>query len=134
MDVVLAQIFGLFLLIVGLGMLLNSKIFIEAFEDVKHSPGVRVISALFPVFIGAVIVAFHPVIVMDWTLSLAILGYGLLILGTLRYWFIQTYVKLMSPIMGKSWVRVVGLVLVLWGGFMAFHGFPEIASMLLALF
>ena len=133
MDVVLAQIFGLFLLIVGIGMLVNSKLFIEAFEDVKHSPGVRVISALFPVFMGAVIVAFHPAIVMDWTLSVAILGYGLLILGTLRYWFIQSYVKLMSPIMGKSWIRFLGLVLVLWGGFMLFHGFPEIASMLLTL-
>ncbi|MEC7030264.1 MAG: hypothetical protein VXW87_01160 [Pseudomonadota bacterium] len=132
MDVVLAQIFGLFLLIVGFGMLLNSTLFIAAFEDVKRSPGVRVISALFPVLIGAVIIVLHPVIVVDWTLSISILGYGLFILGALRYWFIKRYIGLITPVMGKVWIRFLGVVLMLWGGFMVFHGFPMVADYLVS--
>ncbi len=131
MEVILAQIFGLFLLIVGLGMILNTQLFIDAFEDLKHSPGVRVISALFPVFLGAVIVPFHPIFIMNWTLSLTILGYGLLVLGTLRYWFMRQYVSMVSSVMGKTWIRVTGLILFLWGGFMVFHAFPVILDLLI---
>lgn len=51
MDVILGQIFGLFVLIVGLGMVINSLLFLGAFHNVKKHAGVRMIFALFPVFV-----------------------------------------------------------------------------------
>lgn len=132
MEVILGQIFGLFLLIVGLGMLMNPGLFVDAFEDMRDHPGVRLMSALFPVFIGAVIVPLHPAIILNWTLSLSILGYGLLFLGMLRYLFMDTWVRLVSPLMGKSYIRVLGILVFILGGFMAYHAFPMISAMLVA--
>lgn len=133
MDVVLGQIFGLFLLIVGLGMLVNPSLFVDAFADMKAHPGVRLMSALFPVFIGAVIVPFHPLWVMNWTLMLTILGYTLLLLGMLRYLFMDTWVKMISPIMGNTYIRLLGLGILVYGGFMAYYAFPEVISWMLSI-
>lgn len=127
MDVILGQIFGLFILTVGLGMLVNPELFLEAFNDIAKHAGVRMMSALFPVFIGAVIVPLYPMVVWNWTLSLTILGYGLLILGTIRYLFIKHWVKVMSPIVSCRYFQVLGTFLVLYGGFMLYHAFPMIA-------
>ena len=128
MDVILGQIFGLFILIVGLGMILNPLLFLEAFHDVKRHAGVRMMSALFPVFVGAIIVPLFPMVSLSWTLSLNILGYGLLILGTLRYLFIKQWVRLMTPIVSLRYFQIFGVILVMYGGFMLYHAFPFIAS------
>ena len=129
MDVILGQIFGLFVLIVGLGMVINPLLFLEAFHDVKKHAGVRMISALFPVFIGAIIVPLFPMVTLSWTLSLNILGYGLLILGTLRYLFIKQWVRIMSPIVSRRYFQVLGIILILYGGFMLYHAYPFIATL-----
>ena len=134
MEVILGQIFGLYIFIIGLGMLVNPGLFLEAFEDIKQHAGVRMISALFPVFIGVVIVALYPAVSMGWALSLNILGYGLLSLGTLRYLFIKRWIKLVSPLVGKRYFQVLGFLLLVYGGFMVYHAFPFVGSFFVGIF
>jgi hypothetical protein len=133
MDVILGQIFGIYLFLVGLGMIVNTGLFIESFHDIKQHPGVRLMSALFPIFMGAVIVALHPVWIVDWTLSITLLGYGLLVVGTLRYLCMQCWFKLVGPMVGKSYFRMIGVLLLVYGGFMMFHAFPQIVALLLSI-
>ena len=128
MDVILGQIFGLFILIVGFGMLVNPALFLEAYHDVSKHAGVRMMSALFPIFIGAVIVPLFPTVSFGWALSLNILGYGLLVLGTIRYLFIKQWIRLMNPIVSRRYFQVLGVILMLYGGFMSYHAFPWITT------
>ena len=129
MEIMLAKIFGLFLVIVAIGMFCNTQLFINAFDDIRQSAGIRVFSALFPILAGLVIIILHPVMMMNWTIAISVLGYGLLVLGTLRYWFISAYISFLTPLMGKTWIRVLGFLLLIWGSFLVIHGFPALMGL-----
>ena len=123
MDILLGQIFGSYLLIVGLGMVFNPRFFKKAYLDTKQSVGLQMVTCLVPILVGAAIMAMFPVVYWDWRLSISILGYGLFLLGTLRMMFIKTWFELTERIVGIRYFIAVGVLFALFGGFMAWNAF-----------
>ena len=107
---VLSQIFALFLTVVGLGMIVNAKLFVDAFNEIKSNPGLRLITGLMPILLGSVVIAMHSVWVMAWPVLVTLIGYTLFILGSLRYLFWKQWVNMMARVLSKSVVRSMGVV------------------------
>ncbi|UTC24873.1 hypothetical protein MMH89_01745 [Candidatus Comchoanobacter bicostacola] len=107
---VLSQIFALFLTVVGLGMIINAKLFVDAFNEIKSNPGLRLITGLMPILLGSVVIAMHSVWVMAWPVLVTLIGYTLFILGSLRYLFWKQWVNMMARVLSKSVVRSMGVV------------------------
>ena len=121
MDVLLGQILGTFIGVVGLGMILNPKFFVEAYEDMAQRPGVRLLFGVLPVLVGSTIVAMYPAWVMDWSLSITVLGYWLLVVGSIRYIFIEAWMEWLKPLNHVRCYQTSGACFVLIGGFMLYH-------------
>ena len=123
MDILLGQIFGSYLLIVGLGMIFNPKLFKNAYRDIRENVGLQMVTCLVPILVGAVIMALFPVVYWDWRLSISILGYGLFLLGALRMMFIKTWFELTEKLVGIRYFIILGILFVLFGSFMVWHAF-----------
>ena len=123
MDVILGQIFGCFLFIIGLGMVLNPKLFKDAYFDVQNHSALQLITAVIPILVGAVIVVLMPSLAFTWQLSISILGYTLFTVGTLRYFFLQEWYRYTRPLVGHRYFRIFGCVCMLYGMFMLYHAF-----------
>ena len=121
MDVLLGQILGTFISVVGLGMMLNPKFFVDAYEDMSQRAGVRLLFGMLPVLVGSTIVALYPAWVMDWSLSITILGYWLLVVGSIRYIFIEAWMEWLKPLNNIRYYRMSGACFILLGGFMLYH-------------
>lgn len=123
MDVILGQIFGCFLFIIGLGMMLNPKLFKDAYFDVQNHSALQLISAIIPILLGAVVVVLMPSFVFSWQLSISLLGYALFVIGTLRYFFLQEWYRYTRPLVGIRYFRIIGFVCLLYAIFMLYHAF-----------
>ena len=107
---VLSQIFALFLTVVGLGMIINAKLFVDAFNEIKLNPGLRLVTGLLPILVGSVVIAMHSVWVMAWPVLVTLIGYTLFVLGSLRYLFWKQWVNMMARVLSKPVVRSMGVV------------------------
>lgn len=85
-SVFLAKALGLYLLIVGSGMLINKKIR-SIFLEILNNHTLLYVSDFLGLIIGILIVASHNIWVTDWRLIITLIGWVALIKGTLRVVF-----------------------------------------------
>lgn len=83
LSILVAKILALYYLAVGVGVLsgkVKADKMIKSFED---SPGLTLISGLFMIIIGALLVEYHNIWVKDWTVLITIIAWAILIKGVL---------------------------------------------------
>ena len=123
-SVFIAKIFGPLFIVVGLGMILNREFFQKVMEDYCKNAALIFFTGIFPLVSGIVILIFHNVWVMNWTVLITIFAWGGIIKGVWLtlfpntvYKFTQGYIKNKVLLIAHS---ILALVL---GVFLSYMGY-----------
>lgn len=80
-SLLLARLIGPFLLLVGIGWLLNVKNFHRIIEDFSNNSALVYITGLIAFIAGLAVVSTHNIWVTDWPIAITIIGWMMLIKG-----------------------------------------------------
>jgi hypothetical protein len=116
MDIVL--VFMLLLAVTGTGMCFNAQLFVQAYDDIKLHPGLKLVTSMLTLFWGSLIIGFHPVWVWGWPVLFTIFGYSLFVLATVRFLFMHWWIKVVSPLIGERQIKILGVLCLLFALFL----------------
>lgn len=116
----IARIFGPFLAIVGLWMLLYSDNLVKIVTSIKNSPAAIYQSAILNLVFGLFIISGYNGWRMDAFFFVTLLGWALFIRGVLGLFMPQVLIKLMTK---SSWVKLMGIIPFIWGLILIWAGF-----------
>jgi len=128
-SVLLAKIIGPPFLAVGLGLLLNQKIYWEMIDEVIRHPTpignmLIYLSGLLSMLAGLAVVNTHPSWTRDWRVVLTIIGWLLLVGGIVRIVLPDIILKLGSTLYGSpTTLLIVAIISLVLGGFLSFKGY-----------
>jgi hypothetical protein len=124
MDLFLAQLFGLYFIIVGASVLIRKKSIMPTYREMLANKPVLFAIALLEIAAGLAIVLANPVITLDWIGLISLIGWMLLVEGvlylTLPSKIVQKFTKNFSS---AGWMTAGALVAIVAGGYLAFIGF-----------
>lgn len=122
-SIILAQILGIYLLIMSIAMLVNKRYYQEAAIAMLQNSGVLFLTAIVTLVLGVLLVVFHNVWVSDWRVIITILAWLGLIKGIVRMFFPKQIVKWSNAIQNdRVYFISLGICLVL-GVYLAYKGF-----------
>ncbi len=119
-----SRMLGPALMIIGLGVLLNRKIYRKVMKDFSKNAALVYLGGVFALFLGLVIVLFHNV----WEASLAVIitiyGWGGIVKGAWLIMFPKSVAKFTDAYVGKKTLLAVHLVIVvILGGLLTYAGY-----------
>lgn len=121
----IAEAFGLYFFIAGLAMIINNRRYMSIFTEVEASPALVIISGVFALIIGIVIVLSHNVWVWDWPVMVTLAGWLAFLKGAALLLMPQRFLSWFSPLYTPECIRLMGysvLVLGLVFGFLGLVG------------
>lgn len=121
-DILLARFFGLFLMLFGLGILMNLRHFKLAATEISHNHGLQVPAAILPLLVGSFMVTIHNIWIGDWTVLITVLGWVILLMGIFRCWFVQRWAKQLEKHKATA-PKVAGTGMFLYGIVLLYFGF-----------
>ena len=86
-SILLAQILGLYLVIVGTAMLVNKRYYDKAISSLFEHKGNMLLLAIFTLVLGILMVVFHNIWTQDWRVLITILCWITFIKGIIRLLF-----------------------------------------------
>ncbi len=111
-DSQIFQVFGILYVTVGIGLFLNREFYKKLFLDFVESPAMMYISGIMALLIGYLLVTFHNVWVMDWTVIITVCGWISLIKGMLILVRPGCMVDLIKAIINKEGIIKIEAVLI----------------------
>lgn len=124
MDLFLAQLFGLYFVIVGVAVLVRRKSLMPAVRELVSNKPVLLTVALLEIAAGLAIVLSRPVISWDWMGIISIIGWMLLVEGILYLLLpakaVQKFARNFSS---DTWTLVGGIVAAAAGAYLSYIGF-----------
>jgi len=123
-SIFIARILGLVYLVIGLGVLFNTKYYQKMFSEMLKDTGMLYVGGVLALITGYLIVTYHNFWVKDWTVLVTIVGwlaflkgFFLLILPSqFAGWTTNMVSKKNTPVMGIC-VLVLGLIFGYFGFF-----------------
>ena len=100
-SILLAKFIGPYIMVIGLGLLFNSKAYQKVMEDFFKNAAFVYVTGLVTLVAGLAIVIFHNLWILDWRIIITLLGWNILIKGA---WLIispNTSAKL-AALFGKN--------------------------------
>jgi uncharacterized protein YjeT (DUF2065 family) len=121
----LAKLLGPLLIVTGLGVLFSRAAYREAAEEVLKSRALLYLFGAIGFAAGLGIVLTHNVWVWGWPVIITILGWFILIRGTLRILIPQQVGDLGAKIMARSpnLLPVRGVVVIVFGAVLSWMGY-----------
>jgi hypothetical protein len=122
-SVFYAQVIGLWLFIVALGMIVHQPRFKKTWADTLSNSAVMTFSGLLALAIGLLIVISHNIWVPAWPVVVTLYGWVLIFQGVMRLFFPDAFTKMARDMMAKSgytvmsWVWLIVGVYLIWAGF-----------------
>ena len=123
MTIILAKIFGLYFLSVGIALLFDPKRFSDIYQQMMKNEAVLFFGWIMALYIGAFVVSVHNVWVFDWPVILTIVGWWSLIkgVGLMAYsGFAQSFSFMFQR--SDNFYRGLGVIAFLLGLFLAYQG------------
>ncbi len=117
----LAAIFGPFMAILGLWMVLYAENAIKVFASIKSTPAAFYMGGLINLIIGLTIVHYHSMWIWTPFVLLTLFGWLMVARGVLVLYMPQLIMKWMG--MKKKGMRFTGTVLFVWGLVLAWLAF-----------
>ncbi|MES2273241.1 MAG: hypothetical protein V4487_03525 [Chlamydiota bacterium] len=122
-SVFYAQVFGCYIFLISLAMLLHQNRFKRMMTDFLTNHPLVSLSGAISLLIGLVVVITHDVWVAQWPVVITLIGWIAILQGIMRIFFPETFGKWMKQLAAKNgytvwcWIwLLVGLYL-LWSGF-----------------
>ena len=122
-SIILAQILGLYLIIMSVAMLVNKRYYQDAMIVMLQNSGVMFLTAIITLVLGVLLVVFHNVWVLDWRIIITILAWLGFIKGLLEIYFPEKIIKWSDIIQNDRFYYIsLGICAVL-GVYLAYKGF-----------
>jgi uncharacterized membrane protein len=109
-SILLARLIGPYIIVIGVSLIFNQKIFRKIMEDFPKNPSLVFITGILTFVAGLATVLFHNIWVADWRVIITIFGWLALIKGLLLVLLPGTLLKTT-----KLYSDNLKLVLVPWG-------------------
>jgi len=119
--IMLARVFGPFMGIVGLWMLLYGDNVVKIMTSIKNSPAALYASAIFNLLIGIFIISSYNYWAWDITFFITLLGWVMFIRGVLGLFMPQLVVRFVMS--RASWMKTMGIIPFVWGLILSWTGF-----------
>jgi hypothetical protein len=117
----LASIFGPFLVILGLWMLLYCDQYHKVLSGIKGSAGLFYTNSVFNLLIGFTVLSQYDLWGWNLLVLVTLLGWVMVIRGVMGLFVPQL---LMDVLMGKhGFAKILGIVPLVWGVFLSYVGF-----------
>jgi len=94
-TIILAKIFGIYLVVSGLSLIINREWYYKAMHEVANNNGVMMLIGLVTLILGAIAVSFHNHWTEDWRVVITLLCWLVLIGGVVRTLF-PTFIQGMA--------------------------------------
>lgn len=92
-SIVLAQIIGLYLVLISFALLMNKAYYQEALITMSQNSGVMFLIAVISLLCGILLVVFHNIWVFDWRVVITLLAWLGFWKGVVRLFFPTAIVK-----------------------------------------
>jgi hypothetical protein len=117
----LASIFGPFLVIMGLWMLLYSDNVVKVFASIRNTPAAFYVGGVMNLLVGLTILSMYQDWYWDLTIFVTLLGWLLLLRGVLVLYMPQLLIKTtMTNLSTMKWMGIIPLV---WGALLCWLAF-----------
>lgn len=124
LSLFLAQLFGLSIVVVAVGMLVKPTMLQDVMKDMNHSPMLNMMFGFLGILGGLAIILSHNVWSQDWRVVITIFGWGAFIKGSL-FMFAPDALKNIGVSMygSEKRTRVVLILLLAVGLYLSAVGF-----------
>ena len=120
----IAKLLGPFILVGGVGMLVNQSFYQSVISEFLHSTALVYLSGLLSLLAGLAIVNVHNSWTSGWSVVITVIGWLMLIGAMVRLVLPQLAIGLGTTIYGSSAALVVvAVVSLVLGGFLTFKGY-----------
>lgn len=116
----LAKIFGPFLAIWGLWMLLYGDNVVKIMTSMKNSPACQYSCAMIKMFLGIYVIVMYNMWDMNIFFFVTLLGWVLFLRGLLGLFVPQLMIKWMAH---TGWMRSMGIIPFVWGLILIWAGY-----------
>lgn len=125
----LARIFGIILIVLYSGVLLNQQLYKDIWEDVLKRPIILIFSGFINLLLGLLVVQSHSIWTFDWRGLVTLLGWLLIVSGVLRLLFPEHVLRFSRQLMERypMFLRYSAIVFLLIGVYLTIMGFAKIA-------
>ncbi len=124
LSIFLAQVIGLFLVIVSLSSIVNRKIIIGAVEALSKNPAALYVSGIVALIFGLAVVIAHPIYAADWRIIITIVGWLAIFKGIARLFFTRQAALLIRKICKSSeLLYALQIIALIVGAYLAYVGF-----------
>ena len=119
----LAQVIGIYLLLVSSAMLFQKDRFQKTIMDLLNSPPLLALTGSLGIIFGLLIVVPHNIWASSWVVLVTLFGWIMLLQGVMRVFFPHHFSKLVKRIDATigynlfSWVWLLIGVYLIWMGF-----------------
>lgn len=117
----LASIFGPFMVILGLWMLLYSDQLLKVLSGMKNSPALFYLNSVFNILIGFTILSQYDLWGWNLLVLVTILGWIMVIRGIMGLFIPQVLIDVLGG--NQKFTKVMGLIPLVWGVFLSYVGF-----------
>ncbi|MCK5175544.1 MAG: hypothetical protein KAR47_19265 [Planctomycetes bacterium] len=123
-DVQIFQVFGVLYAVIGVGMFLNQEFYKKLFLDFVESPAMMYFGGIMALIVGYLLVTFHNVWVMNWTIIITVFGWIALIKGMTILIRPNWMIDLTKAIISKEgFLRIEAVFVTILGLLFLFLGF-----------
>lgn len=124
LSVALAQIFGMFYVILGLAMLFNTNYYRKLYADFFKNPPALLLWGILALFVGIFIILFHNYWVYSWETIITVIGWCALIEGVVLLLSPQQLEVITSGLLKKTgFVLFTGTITLIVGLVLGYFGF-----------
>lgn len=123
-SVFLAQVIGIYLVVLSLSLLMNMQNFTSVITGIFHNAALQFIIGLNLLIVGTLMVVSHNIWSMSWTVVVTLLSWMVFIKGVFYIAFPKIVHAIAQPLIGcKMTMYVAGIVNLLLGLFLCYMGF-----------
>lgn len=128
MDIshLLARLFGLVLVVIYGGLLINQKFYTSIWQNLLQQPLLLFISGFMALVLGLIVIQVHSIWALDWRGLITFLGWLMVFQGTMRLVFPETVLKIVKKIIDNQnflFINIVSVIMLLIGLYLTYVGF-----------
>jgi hypothetical protein len=123
LSIFIAQILGVFLLVMGVAFLLNLKDYRKLAEDLVKDQMFLMMKKTCAVIIGTVLVVKHNVWNTDWTMIITIVGWASLVGGAFGLLFPRQTMGMAKSLLKQNIILAASVIWIIVGAYLTYVGF-----------
>jgi len=119
----LAKSFSIYLVVIGVAMLFNRKYYTNAAMEMLDHNGLSFFTSIFTLVLGIILVLFHNIWLLNWSVIITILAWLTLVKGVLRLLLPVHFSKCMRVYETTCYYYSITVLSILFGLYLGCYGF-----------